>query len=96
MPAIEKPSKESPGSKELREIQERVKIRKEKERARKKEEALEEEEEAKKAKEQKALGLANPKQNSINEASKKTSKDPKKEFEASTSTKWFSSSGAVV
>ena len=76
MPPPEKASEESPGSKELRRIQD-VRRRK---RVREAEEALEEEEEARrKLEEQKTLGLANPKKK-IKKASGKTSKegDPKK------------------
>ncbi len=76
MPPPEKASEESPGSKELRGIQD-VRRRK---RVREAEEALEEEEEARRIlEEQKTLGLANPKQK-IKKASGKTSKegDPKR------------------
>ena len=71
MPPPEKASEESPGSKELRRIQD-VRRRK---RVREAEEALEEEEEARrKLEEQKTLGLANSKQK-IKKASGKTSKE---------------------
>ena len=74
--------KESPGSKELREIKARVEIRKEKERARKAEEALEDEEDAqKKPKVKKTLGLGPQKQKDTSKIPEKTSKegDPKKQ-----------------